>query len=145
MTTDHMRRIVQVEVVEPFKLNLLWSDGARAVVDLSKDVLAEPFRSLSEPSFFRQVQLDDWGHAVEWPDGTDIGASSLWRDTLTLTGRDDARQILDWRLRNGLSLANAAEALGLTRRQMAQYSNGDKPVPKAILLALRGWEALQAA
>lgn len=145
MTGDHMRTIATVNAVEPFALDLTWSDGSKATVDLSSDVVRHPFTSLGDPTFFGQVALGEWGHSVEWPDGTDIGAPSLWRDTLTLTGRDDARQFLDWRMRNALSLSGAAEALGLSRRQVACYSNGDKPVPKAILLALKGWEALQAA
>jgi predicted transcriptional regulator len=44
-----------------------------------------------------------------------------------------------------LSLNKAAEALGISRRMVAYYSNGEKAVPKAILLACRGWEAIQAA
>lgn len=145
MNRDHMRTIRAFEIIPPYTLRLDWSDGTESVVDLTATVRTDPFRSLCDPEFFGKATLDDWGHAIEWPDGTDVGADSLWRDTLTLTGRDDARQVMDWRLRNGLDLNRAAEALGLTRRQMAAYSNGDKPVPKAVLLALKGWEALQAA
>lgn len=140
-----MRSITAVVAVPPYSLDLTWSDGTRATVDLSETVTSPPFKALSNVELFGRVAVEDWGHGVEWPDGTDIGADSLWRDTLTLTGRDDARQFLDWRMRNALSLSGAAEALGLSRRQVACYSNGDKPVPKAILLALKGWEALQAA
>ena len=38
------------------------------------------------------------------------------------------------------SFTRAAEALGLSRRMVAYYSNGEKPVPKTVLLACRGWE-----
>ncbi|MBA4162819.1 MAG: hypothetical protein C0515_12215, partial [Novosphingobium sp.] len=69
------------------------------------------------------------------------GADSLWLETLTAIGRDDARQFLQWRLANGLSLARAAEELGHSRRTVAYYSNGTRPVPKAILLACKGWDA----
>ena len=37
----------------------------------------------------------------------------------------------------------AAEALGLSRRTIAYYSNGERKIPKAILLACTGWEARQ--
>ena len=50
------------------------------------------------------------------------------------------RQFLAWRLRNGLSLSKAAEALGLARRTVAYDSNGER-IPKAILLACKGWDA----
>jgi len=38
------------------------------------------------------------------------------------------------------SLTQAAEALDLSRRQVAYYANGERPVPRYVLLALKGWE-----
>ena len=52
----------------------------------------------------------------------------------------DVRAFLEWRLRHALSLSKAADALGVSRRMVAYYSNGEKKVPKPILLACRGWE-----
>ncbi len=69
----------------------------------------------------------------------------LWLETLSATGRGDARTFLEWRLRHGLSLAKTADALGLSRRMVAYYSNGEKPIPKSILLACKGWEVGHAA
>jgi transcriptional regulator with XRE-family HTH domain len=69
-----------------------------------------------------------------------LGADSLWLETLSATGHDDARAFLQWRLRHGLSLSKAAEALGISRRMVAYYSNGDRNVPRPILLACLGWE-----
>jgi predicted transcriptional regulator len=50
------------------------------------------------------------------------------------------RAFLEWRMRHALSLSKAADALGISRRMVAYYSNGEKRVPKPILLACRGWE-----
>jgi hypothetical protein len=47
--------------------------------------------------------------------------------------------------RNGLSLTNAAEALGRSRRQVAYYASGEHEVPRTVLLACKGWEAEQRA
>ena len=55
--------------------------------------------------------------------------------------REDARTFLEWRLMNGLSLSRAADALGLSRRMVAYYSNAEKRVPRTVLLACRGWDA----
>jgi len=33
-----------------------------------------------------------------------------------------------------------AEALDLSRRQVAYYASGERPVPRYVLLALKGWE-----
>jgi hypothetical protein len=74
-----------------------------------------------------------------------LSAETLWLETLSATGRDDVRRFLEWRLRHGLSLSGAAEALGLSRRMIAYYSNGEKQIPRTVLLACKGWEADQAA
>ncbi|MBS3927186.1 MAG: helix-turn-helix transcriptional regulator [Sphingomonadales bacterium] len=127
MNADWMRTIERAELREGGKLFLLWSDGTAA--------------ELEAPSAKGPVTLGEWGHSLEWADGTELGADSLWLETLTAIGRDDARQFLQWRLANGLSLARAADELGLSRRTVAYYSNGTRPVPKAILLACKGWDA----
>lgn len=43
--------------------------------------------------------------------------------------------------RNGLSLSVAAESLGMTRRMIAHYRTGSKPIPIVVGLACKGWEA----
>ena len=130
MNADTMRTIRSAKTLDSTRLQLEWSDGTMAVVAMPK---------VSNPA---AVQLGDWGHSLVWPDGTEIGADSLWLETLTATGRDDVRQFLEWRLANALSLAKTAEALGLARRTVAYYSNGDRPVPKTVLLACKGWDAM---
>ena len=75
-----------------------------------------------------------------WPSGAEAGADRLWLETLSATRHADTRAFLEWRLKHGLSLSGAADALGLSRRMIAYYSNAEKPVPKTVLLACRGWE-----
>lgn len=145
MMGDQMRRIDSVRAEDGYRLRLQWSDGAEAVVDLSREVKKPPFRPLAEEALFSRVKVGEWGHSVEWTDELAISATSLWFDTLSATGRDDTRAFLEWRFRHGLSLSKAAEALGLSRRQVAYYSNGEKPVPRAILLACKGWEVVNHA
>jgi hypothetical protein len=69
-----------------------------------------------------------------------MGADRLWEMTLEQNGRMDAVEFLRWRWRHGLSLTQAAEALDLSRRQVAYYASGERPVPRYVLLALKGWE-----
>ena len=38
----------------------------------------------------------------------------------------------------------AASALGLTPRTVSAYGSGARQVPRAVLLALKGWEVEQA-
>ena len=137
MNSDRMRTILAVEPGSGDGLFLRWSDGVATEVHLSKRDRA----ALGDAAHFGAVRLGDWGHSLIWPDGTELGADSLWLDTLEAIGRGDARQFLEWRLTSGLSLTKAAEALGLARRTVAYYSNGDRPVPKTVLLACKGWDA----
>jgi hypothetical protein len=42
--------------------------------------------------------------------------------------------------RNKLSLAGAADALGISRRMVSYYRTAHKAIPRAIWLACLGWE-----
>jgi hypothetical protein len=66
------------------------------------------------------------GHSLAWPSGVELGADMLWLETLSATGHSDVRAFLEWRLRHALSLSKAADALGVSRRMVAYYSNGEK-------------------
>lgn len=72
-----------------------------------------------------------------------MGADRLWEMALEQNGPTDAVEFIRWRY--GLSLSDAAEALGLSRRQVAYYASGERPVPRTALLACKGWEAQRQA
>ena len=143
--TDSMRTIERAKAVGPARLRLAWSDGTDAEVDLAAWLQKPAFAALRDPADFARVKVGDWGQSLVWPGGAEAGADSLWLETLSATRHADAGTFLEWRLRHGLSLTKAAEALGLSRRMVAYYSNGEKPVPKTVLLACRGWEAAHVA
>ena len=143
--TDRTRSIATVAAAPPATLAVAWSDGTSAAIDLTPRLGARALRGLRDPLLFAQVRLGDWGHSVVWPDGAELGAEALWLETLTAIGRSDTRAFLEWRLRHGLSLSATAQALGLSRRMVAYYSNGEKRIPRPILLACRGWYADAAA
>lgn len=142
---DKMRTIVAVEARLPAMLALRWSDGTRVDLDFSPMLRDKTLWALRDPAEFSRVRVGEWGHSLTWPSGVELSADSLWLETLSATGHRDARIFLEWRLRHGLSLAKTGEALGLSRRMVAYYSNGEKPIPKSILLACKGWEVSQAA
>jgi hypothetical protein len=142
---DRTRTITSVRAKAPATVALRWSDGTSVKLDLSGLTRERHFRSLRDPKVFENARVGEWGHGVEWPSGEELGAESLWLETLSATGHGDAREFLEWRLRHGLSLTGAANALGISRRMVAYYSNGEKPVPRPILLACKGWEVSHAA
>jgi hypothetical protein len=139
---DKTRTITAVRAIGPSSLHLSWSDGTAADVDLGAILDDRALATLRDPGEFARVEVGDWGHGLAWPSGAELGADMLWLETLSATGHGDVRAFLEWRLRNALSLSKAAEALGVSRRMIAYYSNGEKKVPKPILLACRGWEVI---
>ena len=128
---DTTRTITAVRATGPSSLHLAWSDGTTATVDLKSALGDRALSALRDPDEFARAEAGDWGHSVSWPSGAELSADMLWLETLSATGHGDARAFLDWRLRHALSLSKAAEALGVSRRMVAYYSNGE---------ACRGWE-----
>lgn len=137
---DNSRTITSAVPIGFTSLRLAWSDATIVDLDLGTAINDQAYSTLGDQAEFAQVRIGDWGHSLVWPSGVEMGADSLWLETLSATGHDDARAFLEWRLRHALSLTKAADALGLSRRMVAYYSNGEKKVPKSILLACRGWE-----
>lgn len=138
MNNDWMRTITAVSAKGDSELALCWSDGTEASIRIGRAIRA----AIGDAAQFAAVTIGDWGHSVVWPNGVELGADSLWAETLSATGHADARAFLEWRRAHGMSLAKAADALGLARRTVAYYSNGERPVPKAIQLACKGWDAI---
>jgi hypothetical protein len=60
------------------------------------------------------------GRRRGWFPGNVASKAKFAKSELALeqNGRTDAVEFIRWRWRNGLSLTNAAEALGLSRRQV---------------------------
>src|SRR5690348_13243937 len=133
MTTtvaDRLRVITSVQAKPPSTVVVEWSDGVRVALELDEFIGGEQFRKLRKAAAFSRVRVGEWGHSIEWPSGPELSAETLWLETLSVMGREDTREFLEWRLRHGLSLTESANALGLSRRMVAYYSNGVKPVPR---------------
>jgi transcriptional regulator with XRE-family HTH domain len=52
-----------------------------------------------------------------------------------------AKEFRAWRERHKLSLSDAASALGLSRRTVAYYDQGQRIIPKVVWLATKGYDA----
>ncbi|MEK7862983.1 MAG: hypothetical protein AAB295_06935, partial [Chloroflexota bacterium] len=93
---------------------------------------------------FAAVRPGEWGHALTWGGRRgreiEIGADALWR----MARRQVDGERVDfaaWRAAHGLSLAEAARGLGLSRRTIVYYDAGAKLVPRLVALALKGCKA----
>jgi hypothetical protein len=135
-------RIAGVKHAGEYKLRLRWVGGKTMTVDLSEPVeRLKGLRPLRDESVFLRAAKGEGGHSVVWPGEIDMGADRLWEMSLEQNGHLDAVEFIRWRWRDGLSLSDAAEALGLSRRQVAYYASGERAVPRTVLLACKGWEA----
>ncbi len=138
-------RLTAVLPLAQFRLRLTFIDGSVFTVDFKPLFEESPgLKPLAEAKVFAGAALTDGeGWAVEWPAlDIQIGADTLWLDAQAQNAPDEnTRVFAQWRARHGLSLNQAAEALGMTKRTMSAYGTGARPVPRYIALACKGWEA----
>lgn len=138
-------RLQAVEALPEYCLRLTFVDGSVHTVSLADAFDLFPgLRPLHNPlAFAKAAIIEGEGWTVEWPElDIQIGADTLWLDAQAQNAADEnSRVFAQWRARNGLSLAAAARALGMTPRTMSAYGTGARPVPRYVALACKGWEA----
>ena len=131
-----------IGVLGLYRVAVVWNDGRKSEVDLAPQILRYAiYRPLRENSdAFERVEIVDDGVAVVWPDqGLDISADAIAAlDRLQTMSAEEFRERLK---RWGLSFDAAAAAFDISRRQIAYYAAGAKPVPRHVVLALHGFEA----
>lgn len=149
MATMKRPRLLAVEALQDQQLRLTYVNGCVYVVSLADDVAQRSaLHPLRVPEIFAEAQIvEGEGWTVEWPTpDIQIGADTLWLDAQAQHAADEnTRVFAQWRARNGLSLAAAARALGMTPRTMSAYGTGTRPVPRYVALACKGWEAEQGS
>lgn len=125
---------------KPLTLRIRWDKGGESFVDVSGLVATfrvyEPLRG--SPDLFAQAQVGEHGTDIVWTDVIDMSADTLWRLAQEQSGAtmssDAFRQ---WRESKAYTLDSAAQALGLSRRIVAYYEHGAKPIPRVVALAAR--------
>lgn len=59
---------------------LAFATGELLKVDLNPLIAkGGVFTRLADDSYLSQAVLEDWGHCLEWPDGLDVGADTLYQ------------------------------------------------------------------
>jgi uncharacterized protein DUF2442 len=124
-------------------LDLVWDDGHEARVDLRPVIAGRKGLAIIKPAkAFAQAKLSKDKWSVEWPGGIDFGATQLRRWADEQAG--DVMPVSEfkaWMEEHRLTLDSAAKALGLSRRMVAYYASGEKPIPRTVMLATKGWSA----
>lgn len=127
----------------PLTLRVRWQHGGESLVDVSGLVGAfrvyAPLRE--DRALFRRVHVGEQGTDVTWTDEIDMAADTLWRLAQEQSGETlTAEAFHAWRERKAYTLDGAARALGLSRRMVAYYEQGEKPIPRTVTLATRALE-----
>lgn len=134
-------RIEGVVVTGPALLRIDWTTGERLEVDLSEPInRLKALAPLRDPAAFARVQVGEWGHSLVWDGDIDLGADRLYERCKEQAGEFSPGEFDAWIKANHLSLTMAAEALGLSRRMVAHYRTGSRPIPRVVALACIGWE-----
>jgi Protein of unknown function (DUF2442) len=141
MPRKSLPRIAEVVAgKKPFTLHIRWDKGEENLVDVSG--LIQSFRVYTplrrSQQRFRQVRLGEHGTDVVWTEKIDMAADTLWRLAQEQCGATmTADAFRSWRQRKAYTLDQAAKALGISRRMVAYYDHGDKPIPRVVALATR--------
>jgi len=146
MLTMKRPRLSAVQALPDNRLALTFIDGQQLTLDLNRALHAYPgLQPLLALGAFDGASLGDDGWSVEWPElDIQIGADTLYLDALAQNASDEnTRMFIEWRARTGLSLNQAAEALGVSTRSISRYSSGREVVPRSLALACLGWDFLQ--
>lgn len=147
MNNDH-NRIQSVRAGAPYVLDLLFQDGLSARVDL-RDTLARyrSLRTLLDGSLFMTAHVGEQGASVAWGEGglLELAADNLRALAFEQQGHASNQSLIEWMARHKLTLDAAAQALGVSRRMLAYYRSGEKPLPRTVALACLGWEVERRA
>jgi len=140
-------RLKKIEALANYILRLTFVDDSVYSVSIEELLTESPGLAplKNSTAFSKATLVPGEGWAVEWP-GLDIqiGADTLWLDAQAQNASDENTRIFArWRARHGLSLKDAAAALGITTRTISAYGTHKRPVPRYIALACKGWEAEQ--
>ncbi len=70
--------VAAIRNINPFELQLEFSDGAMKRVDLESELYGEVFAPLQDPTFFKQVKINPETGTIEWPNGADFAPEFLY-------------------------------------------------------------------
>jgi len=140
-----MLKVTSVRPLQNASVQVTFSNAKTADIDISPYLNAPGYETLARPEIFGQVSVEEWGHGIEWPGDIGIPVTALHRLAREQAGQAwPVAQFNDWMQRNRLSAADAARALGVTRRTIIYYHTGTKPIPRMVELACEGFDARAA-
>ncbi len=81
------------------------------------------------------MSVGEHGTDVVWSDEIDMSADTLWRLAQEQTGVTmSSAAFRHWRKRKAYTFDTEAQALGISRRMVAYYEQGARPIPPSSRL-----------
>lgn len=71
-------KITMVKALEPYKLEVKFSNGTIKQIDLVSILYGGLFEPLRNPELFMQVRLNKEVATIEWPNGADFDPETLY-------------------------------------------------------------------
>jgi hypothetical protein len=115
MSKDHFV-LTAVEPLPNYGLRLTYADGQAFTVDLRERIRTTSFLApLENATLFAQAKLGFAGRSVDWvEDELDLGSDNLRHLAVEQAGGIGHERIWSWLEDTGLTLEQAAEALGIS-------------------------------
>ena len=147
MSKDHIQ-LAAVKALTPYNLRLTFAGGEVFTVNLQPWISSiKALYPLKNADLFARAKRGLGGRSVDWTDGAsvelDLGADNLRNLAVEQAGGIGHERIWTWLHETGLTLEQAALALGISRRMLIYYRDGEKPIPRSVWLACLGWKAVR--
>ncbi len=136
--------IAAVEALPDMALRITWASGSKDIIRLGDLVAASrSLEPLARSEAFNAVVVGEDGWTVAWGVDIELDADHLFRLARYQAGDSMTPDAFaSWRQHHGLSQAKASVALGLSDRMIKYYEDGTHLVPKTVMLACAGYDAL---
>lgn len=72
----------KVEVLENYKLKILFDNGEQKIYDMEKNIKEKFYRNLENLDYFKTVKVS--GITLEWENGEDIDPNELYENSIIL-------------------------------------------------------------
>jgi hypothetical protein len=71
-------KIIQLDVLPDYRLEVVFRDGTKGIVNLSDEPFEGVFAPFADPRFFRKATLENG--VVVWPGGLDIAPDAMYQE-----------------------------------------------------------------
>ncbi|MBS3775752.1 MAG: DUF2442 domain-containing protein [Bacteroidales bacterium] len=69
-------KVLDANYIEEYKIEFLFNDGKKKVVDLKDELWGEIFEPLKDMTYFKNFKLNDF--TIEWENGADFSPEFLY-------------------------------------------------------------------